>query len=76
MAQLRPLKAGEDPHQPQNLTTAELDTARASSPRGCGRGVHWQVRGRGARHHRWRWIRPLILGATWVWRLGQAISLG
>ena len=51
-AALSPLKAGEDPHQPQNLTTAELDTARASSPRGCRRGV--QVRGRGARHHRWR----------------------
>ena len=64
MAQLRPLKAGEDPHQPQNLTTAELDTARASSPRGCGRGV--QVRASEARHSRWRWIRPLVLGATWV----------
>ena len=41
-------------------------TARASSPRGC-RDV--QVRGGGARHHRWRWIRPLVLGATWVWQL-------
>ena len=33
-----------------------------------------QVRGRGARRHRWRWIRPLVLGATWVWRLTMSAS--
>ena len=33
-----------------------------------------QVRGRGARRHRWRWIRPLVFGATWVWRLTMSAS--